>query len=387
MKIIISPDSFKGSFTALEVTYEINKAIKEISQDIETVLLPVADGGEGTLEALITATQGSTIDVEVHDPIGRLIQAEYGVLGDGETCVIEMAKASGIMLLQKEEKNPLQASTFGTGELVLHALNRGYKKFIIGLGGSATNDGGTGMLRALGMKFLNKYGKEIPLEPQFLRDLHEIDPTDFDGRIKDCQFILASDVDNPFVGLNGATKVFGPQKGVTSNMLEVLDKNLEHLANIIEEVTQITLHKLPGAGAAGGLGGAFLAFFPVYMKPGIEVVMEAINFEERIKDADFIITGEGKSESQTLSGKAPIGIAKVANKHNVPVILISGVIELESTPALSTRFFKLVSITNETISAEKSMRRASYYLKERTKETIESILNLRLNNVAKFNES
>ncbi|MCZ8542515.1 glycerate kinase [Psychrobacillus psychrodurans] len=374
MKIVISPDSFKGSLTALEATYEINKAIKEISQDIETVLLPVADGGEGTLEALITATQGSTIEVEVYDPIGRLIKAEYGVLGDGETCVIEMAKASGIMLLQKEENNPLQASTFGTGELVLHALNRGYKKFIIGLGGSATNDGGTGMLRALGMKFLNKYGKEIPLGPQFLRDLHEIDPTDFDGRIKDCHFILASDVDNPFVGLNGATKVFGPQKGVTSNMVKVLDKNLEHLANIIEEVTQITLHKLPGAGAAGGLGGAFLAFFPVYMKPGIEVVMEAINFEEHIKNADFIITGEGKSDSQTLSGKAPIGIAKVANKHNVPVILISGYIEPLSIRNLSSYFSKLVSIVDHSITLEKAMRNPTYHLGVKTSETMNLIL-------------
>lgn len=374
MKIVISPDSYKGSLTALEATYEINKAIKEISQDIETVLLPVADGGEGTLEALITATQGSTIDVEVHDPIGRLIQAEYGVLGDGETCVIEMAKASGIMLLQKEENNPFQASTFGTGELVLHALNRGYKKFIIGLGGSATNDGGTGMLRALGMKFLNKYGKEIPLGPQYLRDLHEIDPTDFDGRIKDCHFILASDVDNPFVGLNGATQVFGPQKGVTSNMVKVLDKNLEHLANIIEEVTQITLHKLPGAGAAGGLGGAFLAFFPVYLKPGIEVVMEAINFEEHIKDADFIITGEGKSDSQTLSGKAPIGIAKVANKHNVPVILISGYIEPLSIPNLSRYFSKLVSIVNQSITLEKAMKNPTYHLRVKTSETMNLIL-------------
>lgn len=374
MKIVISPDSFKGSLSALEAAQEMDKAIKEINPSIETVLLPVADGGEGTLDALIAATHGSITQVEVHDPLGRLIQVDYGVLGDGETCVIEVARASGITLLEEKEKNPLVASTFGTGELILHALNLGYKKFIIGLGGSATNDGGTGMLRALGMKFLSKNGEELASEPRFLNDLYEIDDTAFDTRVKECHFKIASDVDNPFVGLKGATVIFGPQKGATPNMCKELEENLVHLANKIEEVTNISLHNLSGAGAAGGLGGAFLAFFPVHMKPGIEVVMEAINFQMQIEDADFIITGEGKSDQQTLSGKAPIGIAKIANKHGIPVILISGFIEPESIPDLSTCFTKLVSIVNTSISVEESLRRPSYYLRERLKETMESLV-------------
>ncbi|QUG40742.1 glycerate kinase [Psychrobacillus sp. INOP01] len=374
MKIVISPDSFKGSLSALEAAHEIDNAIKEINPSIETVLLPIADGGEGTLETLISATGGSTIQAEVHDPLGRLIQVEYGVLGDGETCVIEVAKSSGITLLKDDEKNPLAASTFGTGELILHALNLGYKKFIIGLGGSATNDGGTGMLRALGMKFLSKNGEELPLEPKSLSELHGIDDTVFDIRIRECHFIIASDVDNSFVGLNGATVVFGPQKGATPDIVKELDENLAHLANKIEEVTNISLHNLSGAGAAGGLGGAFLAFFPVHIKPGIEVVMEATNFQKLIEDADFIITGEGKSDQQTLSGKAPIGIANVAKKHGIPVILISGYIEPESISDLSSCFSKLVSIANTSISTEESMRRAGYYLRERTKEAMKSIV-------------
>lgn len=374
MKIVISPDSFKGSLSALEAAQEMNEAIKEVNPSIETVLLPVADGGEGTLEALIAATKGSTLQSEVHDPLGRLIQVDYGVLGDGETCVIEVAKSSGITLLKEQEKNPLVANTFGTGELILHALNLGFKKFIIGLGGSATNDGGTGMLRALGMKFLRKNGEELSFEPQFLNGLYKIDDAAFDIRLKECHFIIATDVDNPFLGLNGATVVFGPQKGVTPDMCKVLEENLAHLANKIEEVTNISLHNLSGAGAAGGLGGAFLAFFPVHIKPGIEVVMEAINFQKEIEDADFIITGEGKSDHQTFSGKAPMGIATVAKKQGIPVILISGFIEPKSIPDLSMCFTQLVSIANPSISVEESIRKAAYYLRERTKETMKFLL-------------
>ncbi|SER66991.1 glycerate kinase [Psychrobacillus sp. OK032] len=374
MKIVVSPDSFKGSLTAMEAAREIAAGIKEVNPMIETVLLPVADGGEGTLEPLILATNGHTVQVDVHDPIGRPIQVEYGVLGDGETCVIEMAKASGLTLLKDDERNPLIASTFGTGELILHALDNGFKKFVVGIGGSATNDGGTGMLRALGMKFLDQFGDELPEGADALAKLHKVDVTNFDKRVRESQFIIACDVDNPFIGPNGATAIFGPQKGVTPELVDVLDQNLLHLANKIEEVTGIALHQKPSAGAAGGLGGAFLAFFPVSLKPGIEVVIEAINFKAQIVDADFIITGEGKSDIQTLSGKAPIGIANVGKEMGVPVILLSGFIEEESRPQLASYFYKLSSVVGDTVSKKESIEQADYYLRLRTKEVMQSIL-------------
>lgn len=374
MKIIVSPDSFKGSLTAMEAAREIAEGIKEVNPMIETVLLPVADGGEGTLEPLVMATNGHTVEVDVHDPIGRKISALYGVLGDGETCVIEMAKASGLMLLKEDEKNPLIASTFGTGELILHALDHGYKKFIIGIGGSATNDGGTGMLRSLGMKFLDEFGHELLEGAEALAKLHKIDSTNLDKRIGESHFILACDVDNPFIGPNGATAVFGPQKGVTTELVDELDENLFHLANKIEEEIGIELHNKPSAGAAGGLGGAFLAFFPVTLKPGIEVVMEAIDFKAQIEDADFIITGEGKSDIQTLSGKAPIGVANVAHEMSVPVILLSGFIEEASKEQLSTYFYQLASVVGGTISKEESMEKADYYLRCKAKEMMQSIM-------------
>lgn len=376
MKIVVSPDSFKGSLTATEVAQQIGGSIKEINASIETVLLPVADGGEGTLEPLIVATGGRTIFVDVHDPIGRPIRVEYGVLGDGETCVIEMAKASGLTLLQEHEKNPLIASTYGTGELILHALDNGFRKFVVGIGGSATNDGGTGMLRALGMKFQDQVGHELSQGAESLSNLYEIDISQFDPRIAEAHFVIACDVDNPFVGPNGATAIFGPQKGVIAELVEPLDRNLEILANEIESITGISLHNLEGAGAAGGIGGAFLAFFPVELKPGIEVVMEAINFREQIKGADFIITGEGKSDSQTLSGKAPLGVANAAKEQNIPVVLISGYIEPKSMLNLSSYFHLLVSVADGTISQEESIGNAAHYLGIRTKETMEKLLKL-----------
>ena len=374
MKIIVSPDSFKGSLTASEAAKEISAGIKEIDSMIETVLLPIADGGEGTLEPLISATNGQTVYVDVHDPVGRKIHVEYGVLGDGETCVIEMAKASGLTLLKEHEKNPLIASTYGTGEIIRHALDNGYRKFVVGIGGSATNDGGTGMLQALGMKFRNELGEEIAKGADSLKDLVEIDPQDFDTRVQESHFIIACDVDNPLIGPTGATAIFGPQKGVTPDLVEKLDQNLLNLANRVEGLTGISLHDQPGAGAAGGLGGAFLAFFPVELKPGIDVVMEAIDFHRQIKDADFIFTGEGKSDLQTLSGKAPIGIANAAKEQGIPVVLISGFIEQESISQLYPYFYRLVSVADGIISQDESIDKAAYYLRLKTKEIMKSIL-------------
>lgn len=374
MKIVISPDSYKGSLSATEVARAVSNAIHEVDPSIETVLLPVADGGEGTLEPLVIATGGTFVTATVQDPLGKQIEAVYGVLGDKETCVIEMARASGLTLLSQAERNPLKTSTFGTGELIRHALDQGFRKFIVGIGGSATNDGGAGMLRALGVEFRNKVKEEIQAGGGSLVNLEEIDISRMDKRIQRSQFILACDVDNPLLGKNGATAVFGPQKGVTPQMEDQLENGLKNLANKIAEVKGIRVHQMPGAGAAGGLGGAFLALFPVQLKPGIEVVMESIQFEKHLEDADLVITGEGKTDRQTLSGKAPMGVAVAANKRGIPVILLSGFIEKESKVDLSTYFSKLVSIVDHSVSVEESLKDPIHYLTVRTKEIMQAIL-------------
>jgi glycerate kinase len=363
VKIVISPDSFKGSLAADEVAQAMAAGIRAFDQSIETLILPVADGGEGTLESLISATNGRLVTVVVQDPLERKISADYGILGDEETCVIEMAKASGLTLLQREERNPLYATSYGTGELIRHALDAGFRKFIVGIGGSATNDGGVGMLKALGMKFLNCDGADLGTGGGALDQLSHIDMSEFDPRIEDSKFIIACDVDNPFIGTNGASHIFGPQKGATESIVSILDQNLKTLANVIERTYGVSIHHRQGAGAAGGLGGAFQAFFPLTMKPGIEVVMEAIGFPEQIKNADLVITGEGRSDEQTLSGKAPYGVAKVAREHGIPVMLLSGQLEPSSKKRLSSYFDVIGSVVNEKVTQRESMEDPALFLK------------------------
>ena len=370
LKIIVAPDSFKGSLTAIQAAQAMAAGIADYDSTIRTVLLPAADGGEGTMSSLIGATDGRLITVDVQDPLGRVIEASYGVLGDKETCVIEIAEASGLLLLAENELNPLVASSFGTGELILHALNSGYRKFIIGLGGSATNDGGAGMLQALGMKFMDKEDKALSPGGGFLSELEKIDTTVFDERISECQFIIACDVENPFVGPSGASFVFGPQKGATLEMVELLDANLLKFADLVEKMTGHSLHHKEGAGAAGGAGGAFQAFFPAETKQGIDVVLEAISFEKHLKDTDIIFTGEGKSDVQTLSGKTPFGIATAAHRARKPVILISGAIDEESRALLSPLFTELYAIADGTVSTEESIEKAFHYLQLKTKQAI-----------------
>ena len=370
MKIVLSPDSFKGSLSAVDAAQAMAEGIQKLNLSIETFMIPVADGGEGTLDALISATHGKMVSVNVSDPLGKQIIAEYGILGDGETCVIEMAQSSGLLLLKKEERNPLLASSYGTGELILHALDNGYRKFIMGIGGSATNDGGTGMLKALGMKFLNDKGEELVAGGGALLELSQIDVSHFDTRIAESEFIIASDVDNPFVGPNGASFIFGPQKGATEDMVTRLDQSLTVLADVIERTTGISIHHSQGAGAAGGMGGAFQSFFPCAMKPGIQVVLKAIGFQEQIQQADLILTGEGKSDTQTLSGKAPIGVATIARENNIPVLLISGSVSKQSKQQLAEYFHSITSIVDEEITSDEAIEHAKHYLEMKTQETV-----------------
>jgi glycerate kinase len=371
MKIIVAPDSFKGSLTAVEAAEAMAAGIRDFDATITTVLLPAADGGEGTMHSLVGATQGKEVACVVQDPLGRTVEANYGVLGDGETCVVEIAEASGLTLLHEDERNPLVTSSYGTGELIRNALDAGFRKFIIGLGGSATNDAGAGMLQALGMKFLSKEGEQLNPGGGALTDLYTLDCSQFDKRIAESHFLIASDVENPFVGPVGASAVFGPQKGATPEMVAHLDQALSTFANVVEQQTGISLHTKKGAGAAGGAGGAFQAFMPGEMQQGIHVVLQAISFHEQLIDADLILTGEGKTDVQTLSGKTPFGIAEVAKREGKPILLISGMVDQDSRDALQSYFTGLYEISDGTRSVDELMKHAAYFLQHKTREVLE----------------
>ncbi|QAS53536.1 glycerate kinase [Halobacillus litoralis] len=325
MKIIIAPDSFKGSMSAVEAANSMNKGIHSVFENAETVLLPVGDGGEGTMETLVAATGGYEREVKVSDPLGNEVSATYGILGDSKTCVIEMATASGLKLAP-EGTSPLNTTTYGTGQLIKQGLDDGFANFILALGGSSTNDGGAGMLQALGMKLLDRKGKEVRFGGGALNEIYEIDPRGFDQRIRSGNFMIASDVQNPLIGSNGASYVFGPQKGASKEEVEILDTNMAHWADKVKQVTGVRLHDRPGAGAAGGIGGAFQAFFPSVMNRGIDVVLGYINMEEHLEGADLVITGEGKVDRQTTSGKTPMGVAQLAKQKEVPSIIIAGAV-------------------------------------------------------------
>lgn len=324
MKIIIAPDSFKESLSSLEVAQQIEAGFREVYPDAVYLKLPVADGGEGTVEALVAATAGEFRKARVCGPLGEPVEAIYGICGDGRTAVIEMAAASGLSLVPPGQRNPLVTSSFGTGELIRHALDEGLRHLLIGIGGSATNDAGAGMLQALGVRFLDAQQRQLAPGGGALGQLANIDLSELDPRLQDCRIEVACDVDNPLTGSRGASAVFGPQKGATPSMVAQLDANLAHFARIVERDLGRQIAEEPGAGAAGGMGGALMGFFNASLRPGVEIVIDAINLKSLVADADLVITGEGRIDAQSLSGKTPVGIARVARQHGVPVIAIAG---------------------------------------------------------------
>lgn len=364
MKIVIAPDSFKGSLSALNAAQAIERGIKKVSSDIDTVLIPVADGGEGTMESLVLATNGKMVKVEVKGPLCDPVQAAYGVLGDQETCVIEMASASGLCLVESSKLNPMVATTFGTGQLIKKALDDGYKKFILAIGGSATNDGGAGMLQALGLKLLDRKGESIGFGGGELGRIDRIDDSQFDPRISQAEFIIATDVQNPLIGVNGATSVFGPQKGATQEMIHILDNYLEHWADLVEYKTGIRLHDRPGAGAAGGIGGAFQAFFPANTKRGIDIVIECSKLTEHLAGAEFVFTGEGKIDYQTAFGKTPIGVAQAAKRCGLPVFVLTGSIGQGIDNLYDFGITSIHSIIQSPMSLEEAIQSADRLLEQ-----------------------
>jgi len=324
MRIVIAPDSYKESLTALEVATEIEAGFREVFPDADYVKLPLADGGEGTVAAMVAATGGTLVEVDVTGPLGEPVMASYGLTGDRKTAVVEMAAASGLALVAPERRNPLVTTTRGTGELIKAALDAGVCHLIIGIGGSATNDGGAGMLQALGVKLQDHAGREIGFGGGRLADLERIDISGLDPRLESCRIEAACDVNNPLTGPNGASAVFGPQKGATPEMVAQLDANLSRYAGLISRDLGLRVDQVPGAGAAGGMGAALLAFFGTQLRSGIEIVMEAVGLEAYVRDADLVITGEGRIDSQTINGKTPIGVARLAKRYGKPVIGIAG---------------------------------------------------------------
>lgn len=323
---MLAPDSFKESMTAKEVCEAMETGIKRAIPDATCIHVPMADGGEGTVQSLVDATGGQLVPLEVTGPLGLPVQAYYGILGDGKTAVIEMASASGIHHVTKETKNPLITTTYGTGELMRACIEQGITDIILGIGGSATNDAGTGMAKALGYKFLDKNGYELQLGGGFLGDLAKIDTTNVLPQLKDVNIIIASDVTNPLCGLRGASVVFGPQKGATPEMVQRLDANLLHFSQIVEDQLGIAVADVPGAGGAGGLGAGLMAFTNSRMKKGVEIVIEYTGLKEKMKSVDYCLTGEGGIDFQTKFGKTPYGVAQVAKQtnENIKVIALAG---------------------------------------------------------------
>lgn len=366
MKIVIAPDSFKENLTSLEVASEIEKGLRRVWPDADIVKVPMGDGGEGTVQALVDGTGGTIIKTQVSGPLGEKVTASYGLLGDGSTAVIEMAEASGLPLVPREKRNPLAASTFGTGELIADALNRGVEEIIIGLGGSATNDGGAGMAQALGVQFLDAEGGPITdhLGGGRLNEIAAINTRWVNPALGRCKISVACDVTNPLVGEKGASRVYGPQKGATPIMVENLDKNLAHYAEIIKRDLGIDIANVSGAGAAGGMGGGLIAFTGATLKRGVELVVSAVRLDDHMIGADLAITGEGRVDFQTAFGKTPSGVAASAKRHGVPVIAIGGGLSDDAGGVFEHGIDGLESATPNAMDLQVAIRKSRQYLQD-----------------------
>ncbi|MBI2965933.1 MAG: glycerate kinase [Chloroflexi bacterium] len=324
MKIVIAPQGFKGSLTALEVARAMEAGVLRASTEVQTVLVPVADGGDGTLQALVDSSGGRILSSRVTDPLGRPIDAQWGSMGDGQTAVIEMARSSGLALLKSAERDPLRTTTYGVGELFKAALDTGHLKFIVGIGGSATNDGGAGFAQALGFRLLDERGKELPRGGAALANLARIDTSKADERLNRVRVTVACDVNNPLCGPTGASAIFGPQKGATPELVRQLDAALAHFAEVVAHDLGKNVKDRPGAGAAGGLGAGLMAFVNAELRAGVDIVLEAVGLDAKMHGAALVITGEGQIDKSTIFNKAPVGVALLAKRRGIPVIAIAG---------------------------------------------------------------
>ncbi|HWI51578.1 MAG TPA: glycerate kinase [Symbiobacteriaceae bacterium] len=366
MRILIAPDSFKGSLSAAEAASAMARGALAAFPGADLVQVPMADGGEGTVDALVAGTGGQIIKHTVTGPLGNPVEARFGLLGDGVTAAIEMAAASGILLVPKEQRNPLVTTTYGTGELIRAALDRGVKRIVCGIGGSATNDGGAGMIMALGAMLLKADGTSISFGGGALAELDRIDLSGLDPRLQQVELLVACDVDNPLCGPRGASAIYGPQKGATPEMVQTLDGNLGHLAGIMARDLGADVLEIPGAGAAGGLGGGLVGFLGARLRPGIEVVMEAVRIDELLAGTTLVVTGEGRTDGQTLAGKVPMGVARRAANHGVPAIVVSGAVTPDADALLAHNIASLVSICDGPMTLDEAMAHAAELLERAT---------------------
>ncbi len=370
---VLAPDSFKESMTAKEVCAAMEKGIKKALPEAICIHVPMADGGEGTVQSLVDATGGKIYSQTVTGPLGKPVSAHFGILGDGETGAIEMASASGIHLVTKETKNPFITTTYGTGELIKACLDKGVHKIIIGIGGSATNDGGAGMAQALGARLLDESGAPLPFGGGALGDLSKIDISQMDPRLKDTQIFVASDVTNPLCGDTGASRVFGPQKGATPEMVETLDENLAHYASILKEQLGKDMKDFPGAGAAGGLGCGLLAFTNAQLKSGIDLVIEYSGLDQKVRNANYVLTGEGGIDFQTQFGKTPYGVARTAKKHGKTVVALAGYVGEKIDILYDKGIDAIFGILPKAMSLDEALKSGEQNI-ERTAENIARLL-------------
>lgn len=374
MKFVLAPDSFKESLSAKEVCEAMERGISRVFDGCEIVHVPMADGGEGTVESLVDATGGTYIERTVQGPLGGFqVQAVFGLLPDEKTAVIEMAQASGLGLVPKHRRNPLYTTTYGTGQLIKEALDLGVEEIVIGIGGSATNDGGCGMAQALGARFLDKFGTDILFGGGALEDLVYIDITDLDPRLASTRIRVATDVDNVLTGKLGASHVFGPQKGATPEIVSILDDNLAHYGSIIKRDLGLDVADIPGAGAAGGLGAGLLAFTGARLERGVDIVIEILDLENHIKDADFVFTGEGGMDFQTKFGKTPYGVARLAKAYGKPVIALAGRLGEDYEDLYDEGMSAIFSVMLGPSSLDEALESASTNI-EKTTESISRLI-------------
>ena len=359
MKILISIDSLKGSLSSIEAGNAIKKGILKVKEDAQVKILPLADGGEGTVDALVQGMNGKKDTIEVTGPIAKKVDATYGLLKNTSTAIIEIAQASGLTLVPTELRNPLYTTTYGVGEIIKEAINKGYRNFIVGIGGSATNDAGIGMLQALGFEFYDENNKLVGLGGKVLNEIRHIKIENRLKELDECKFKIACDVNNPLFGKNGAAYIYGSQKGATSEIIEELDNGLRNFSKVVKNYLSKDVANVEGAGAAGGLGLAFLAFLNSKLESGIKIILEEIKLEEELKDADFVITGEGRLDNQTAMGKAPIGVAKLAKKYGVKVIGLAGATTEDAVKCNEEGIDAYFSIVNRAMTIEEAMDKAT----------------------------
>ena len=376
MKIVIAPDSFKESLSASQIADAIEEGFRCIFPDAQYLKIPMADGGEGTVQAVIDAMNGKLMTLQVMGPLGKPVVATYGLCG--QTAIIEMAEASGLHLLSADERNPLLTTSYGTGELIQDALNRGVKHIILGLGGSATNDGGAGMAQALGFQFFDQQGRSFPKGVgggSALMDLHKVDGSQKHHALSQCQFEVACDVNNPLCGKTGASAIFGEQKGATANMISILDNALNHYANLLTQYGFSDFRQRSGAGAAGGMGFGAAVFLNAKLQSGFELIVKLLQLEEKIKGADLVITGEGCIDGQTIYGKTPIGIAKLAQKQSIPTIAIAGILGKDAQMVRKHGIHAIFSITSRLMPFDQALHETRINLVH-TSTNIASLLKL-----------